>query len=340
MHLLITARMSKSMTDGRVSKKEIRHYGCKACGRSFDVPVSTVEKAFIASTPIKCLCGAGRLQPKNIEDEFPWDVAKHGKAPWWMPFLFTGEEGIRSFVETCEFSRWASAKHQPFPHEDFAQWLQKNFRRPLSPQAAAWMFLLDIGLDPRAYPFDPAFKLYVVNNGRKDQFLPPSLVVNPQLRACEPPPSAGLDLSMLEFDEACRIAIEDAEHYFSQIRTAAAKWYGISIATAQLSFDLEDNALAGLSRYSLDQGGRHRIALNRGLMHRDPEDAIQSTLPHEIAHICAWEIFGTGILAHGPEWRSLMHFFNQADRICREARADSGKLAAWELESARKGAAG
>lgn len=68
-------------------------------------------------------------------------------------------------------------------------------------------------------------------------------------------------------------------------------------------------------RVRLDLSGRSagqawlekkELRFNRALLERYPEDFIQQTVPHEVAHLLARELCGPRIRPHGPEWQQLM----------------------------------
>lgn len=48
------------------------------------------------------------------------------------------------------------------------------------------------------------------------------------------------------------------------------------------------------------------LRFNSALLELNPEDFIGTVVPHECAHLIAYELFGTAIKAHGREWQSLM----------------------------------
>lgn len=48
------------------------------------------------------------------------------------------------------------------------------------------------------------------------------------------------------------------------------------------------------------------IRLNEILMNENREDFIAQTIPHEVAHIIAHQLYGSRIKAHGVEWQGIM----------------------------------
>lgn len=51
---------------------------------------------------------------------------------------------------------------------------------------------------------------------------------------------------------------------------------------------------------------KNELRFNLALLKRYPEDFIQQTVPHEVAHLLARELCGPRIRPHGAEWKQLM----------------------------------
>jgi SprT protein len=49
-----------------------------------------------------------------------------------------------------------------------------------------------------------------------------------------------------------------------------------------------------------------KIRINRTLLEIDPAHVIDTTLPHEVAHLMANQLYGVKISPHGQEWKSVM----------------------------------
>ena len=56
---------------------------------------------------------------------------------------------------------------------------------------------------------------------------------------------------------------------------------------------------------------------NSGLLDRYGDEFVRSIVPHEVAHIVAWAVFGR-VKPHGPEWRSVMSFFGVDPSVTHE----------------------
>ena len=67
-----------------------------------------------------------------------------------------------------------------------------------------------------------------------------------------------------------------------------------------ISYDLRGQA-AGQANY------RHNvIRLNRELLEKYTADFIDQTIPHEFAHLVAYQVYGSRIKPHGKEWKSVV----------------------------------
>ncbi len=51
---------------------------------------------------------------------------------------------------------------------------------------------------------------------------------------------------------------------------------------------------------------KNELRFNRALFERYPQDFIDQTVPHEVAHLLAHQLCGPHIRPHGPEWQQLM----------------------------------
>ena len=49
--------------------------------------------------------------------------------------------------------------------------------------------------------------------------------------------------------------------------------------------------------------GPNEVRLNLVYVITQGRDMLEDTLPHEIAHIMAWQLFGAAGVGHGKEWR-------------------------------------
>ena len=60
----------------------------------------------------------------------------------------------------------------------------------------------------------------------------------------------------------------------------------------------------------------NKIHLNHGLFIRNKEDFFSHTIPHEIAHLVSYRVFGKVGMGHGAEWKFVMRVFGvEANRL-------------------------
>ncbi len=90
-----------------------------------------------------------------------------------------------------------------------------------------------------------------------------------------------------------------ARQKLAELRIKVRKYYGVEI-DPEIFFDLRGMA-AGQANYR-----ENKIRLNRELLEKYENDFIEQTVPHEYAHLVAYQKFGGRIRPHGKEWRSVM----------------------------------
>jgi len=56
------------------------------------------------------------------------------------------------------------------------------------------------------------------------------------------------------------------------------------------------------------------IGINKILLEENGEDYINVTIPHEVAHLVVYQIYGKRIV-HGKEWKNIMHLFGLEPEI-------------------------
>lgn len=94
---------------------------------------------------------------------------------------------------------------------------------------------------------------------------------------------------------------------------AAAQHYRTPIPRPLIRFDLRGRA-AGQVR--IHQARTWEIRYNPTLLAQNPEDFLAQTLPHEVAHLVVYRLFGRQIRPHGPQWRAVMTFFGAPPERC------------------------
>ncbi|GAB3475957.1 SprT family zinc-dependent metalloprotease [Marinomonas epiphytica] len=83
-------------------------------------------------------------------------------------------------------------------------------------------------------------------------------------------------------------------------------------------FDQADDFFKGRFRrptVSLKQRGRaagtaylhtNQVRFNLFMFQQSPEKFLAEVVPHEVAHIIVYQIYGSGVSPHGQEWRAVM----------------------------------
>jgi SprT protein len=81
-----------------------------------------------------------------------------------------------------------------------------------------------------------------------------------------------------------------------------------------------NNTTAGLAFYIAN-----KIHLNHRLFLQNKQDFFSQTIPHEVAHLVAFRVFGESAMGHGPEWKSVMRVFGVAPERCHNYDVSSVK---------------
>lgn len=81
----------------------------------------------------------------------------------------------------------------------------------------------------------------------------------------------------------------------------AQKLYNRVFELPKLSFDLNSIRVAGLA-YRYDW----KIKINPRFLAEHPEEVINVTVPHEIAHLLCFVLRPNAKQSHGPEWKGIM----------------------------------
>ena len=107
-----------------------------------------------------------------------------------------------------------------------------------------------------------------------------------------------------------RRLIEQAENQFH-----------VPIPPPVLRFDLKGGA-AGMVVFSRTGP---LIRYNRQMLEENGESFLEQTVPHEVAHLVARTLYGIGIRPHGPEWKSIMAFFDAPAHRCHHFNTSSSR---------------
>lgn len=105
-------------------------------------------------------------------------------------------------------------------------------------------------------------------------------------------------------------------HWLARANELFAQEAGADFPCPRLAFDLRGRG-AGMAVYQ----PRKRMAepdlirLNLRLLQEHPQEMIEETIPHELAHIVAHRLFGARIKPHGPQWRAVMLAFGKTPEV-------------------------
>jgi len=81
---------------------------------------------------------------------------------------------------------------------------------------------------------------------------------------------------------------------------------------------------AGRSFYEL-----RKIDLSVSLFREYPDSFVRDTIPHEVCHQAAWDLFGDG--GHGPHWKAVMLSIGVNPKRCHQM-----VNTAWEAQKAAR----
>jgi len=102
---------------------------------------------------------------------------------------------------------------------------------------------------------------------------------------------------------------EPAEHpellvakKLAELNVRSEALFGVRIEPV-ISFDLKGQA-AGQANYR-----ENKIRFNRQLLEKYTPEFVDQTVPHEFAHLVAYQKFGRRIRPHGMEWKRVMEAF-------------------------------
>lgn len=92
----------------------------------------------------------------------------------------------------------------------------------------------------------------------------------------------------------------------------AARRYGCELAPPAIGFDLRGTA-AGQVRIDRQHW---QIRYNALLLEQNAERFLQRTVPHEVAHLVTYQLYGRRVRPHGREWRGVMRDFGADPTRC------------------------
>ena len=110
----------------------------------------------------------------------------------------------------------------------------------------------------------------------------------------------------------------------TEVRAAVAEWIARARAVTGAStrrlpvpdvrFDLRGRS-AGQAVYA-KRSRRCHIRINAELLASHPQEMLDVTVPHEVAHVAIYRLYGMRAKPHGAEWKALMSAFGVAASAC------------------------
>lgn len=111
--------------------------------------------------------------------------------------------------------------------------------------------------------------------------------------------------------------MSDLHTLFTELNRAVTHHYQLAETYYLRAFPRPQVSLKLRGRSAgIAEGHLNRLRFNQQLLLENQQDFIQQVVPHEVAHLVAWQLFGRRIRPHGPEWRRIMEevFKQQARR--------------------------
>lgn len=99
----------------------------------------------------------------------------------------------------------------------------------------------------------------------------------------------------------------------AKLLASAARHFDAKLVQPAIRFDLRGKS-AGQVR--TEDGRRCTIRYNPSLLERHPEEFLARTIPHETAHVVAFNMFGPRVQPHGREWQAIMGLFDASPERC------------------------
>lgn len=85
----------------------------------------------------------------------------------------------------------------------------------------------------------------------------------------------------------------------------AENYFRIKLKIPSMNFK-QRGRTAGTAYLQLNE-----VRFNRFMLNQNPVEFIATVVPHEVAHIVVYQVYGRNVKPHGQEWRAVMeHLFN------------------------------
>ncbi len=106
-------------------------------------------------------------------------------------------------------------------------------------------------------------------------------------------------------------AIDCTWHYLHQ----AEGFFRRSFRLSEIRFDVRGKTAGYFKQLA---NGNSLINFNFSLLQTNGESFISRTVPHEVAHLVAYQVHGSAIRPHGREWKAVMQLFKADASRCHD----------------------
>ncbi|WP_416886485.1 SprT family zinc-dependent metalloprotease [Marinospirillum sp.] len=101
--------------------------------------------------------------------------------------------------------------------------------------------------------------------------------------------------------------MSDLHTLFTELKTAVSHHYQLAETYYLRAFPRPEVTLNLRGRSAgVAEGHLNRLRFNQQLLLENRQDFIRQVVPHEVAHLLSWQLYGRRIQPHGHEWRSVM----------------------------------
>jgi len=139
------------------------------------------------------------------------------------------------------------------------------------------------------------------------------------------------DLALAEDDESGREPAADLQDQAVQLTEywihRARELTGTSarrLPVPEVAFDLRGRS-AGQAIFAR-RSREVRIRINAKLLASHPKEMLEETVPHEVAHVVIFRLYGRKAKPHGDEWKALMRVFGVDPAPCHTLPAEPARV--------------
>ena len=107
-------------------------------------------------------------------------------------------------------------------------------------------------------------------------------------------------------------AVIKQTRYFLKLASDA---FGKTFDVPEIRFDLSGKAAGYFRCYS---NGHCLINFNQALLQQNEQEFLSRTVPHEVAHLVCYQLYGKRIKPHGEKWKAVMKLFGADSSRCHD----------------------